>query len=209
MEQLDIQFPISIYTSNYPILSFLRVWMHRSFSTTIHRDAHKGGHVCLTARPCISAGRKPVYPCLLGSTDHQRNGRHLSCWGLVLICPTSSSLLVFPHARPPARARARCSLCPHARHCMACLPVPTPVHDVATKSIPFLATSPGKDRVVLVYSDKIEVRTKVINISFVNTFLSFFAIFLKIRAKGAKDLLHAACIEVMRAWDLYNNICKI
>jgi hypothetical protein len=50
--------------------------------------------------------------------------------------------------------------CPHARHCMAC--PPTPVHDVATKSIPFLATSPGKDRVVLVYSDKIEVRTKVI-----------------------------------------------
>ncbi|XP_069692861.1 potassium voltage-gated channel protein Shal isoform X2 [Periplaneta americana] len=28
------------------------------------------------------------------------------------------------------------------------------------QSIPFLATSPGKDRVVLVYSDKIEVRTK-------------------------------------------------
>jgi hypothetical protein len=46
---------------------------------------------------------------------------------------------------------------------MACPParLTTPLHDVATKSIPFLATSPGKDRVVLVYSDKIQVRTKV------------------------------------------------
>ncbi|GLH16821.1 Protein of unknown function [Gryllus bimaculatus] len=50
---------------------------------------------------------------------------------------------------------------------MACPPVsarsPTPVHAIVrvrVKSIPFLATSPGKDRVVLVYSDKIEVRTK-------------------------------------------------
>jgi hypothetical protein len=55
---------------------------------------------------------------------------------------------------------ARLPACSHARHCMAC--PPTPVHDDAAKSIPFLATSPGKDRVVLVYSDKIEVRTKVI-----------------------------------------------
>nr|CAD7604300.1 unnamed protein product [Timema genevievae] len=52
-----------------------------------------------------------------------------------------------------------------AHHCMARLSARPcsllcmmPRCDV--KSIPFLATSPGKDRVVLVYSDKIEVRTK-------------------------------------------------
>jgi hypothetical protein len=54
--------------------------------------------------------------------------------------------------------------CPPARLHATAWPdrPPTPVHDDASKSIPFLATSPGKDRVVLVYSDKIEVRTKVI-----------------------------------------------
>lgn len=35
------------------------------------------------------------------------------------------------------------------------------VRFLVSQSIPFLATSPGKDRVVLVYSDKIEVRAKV------------------------------------------------
>ena len=58
-----------------------------------------GGPICFTARPCISAGQKPLCACFLGRTwrpaGWRWNGRHLSCWGLVLICPTSSSLLVF------------------------------------------------------------------------------------------------------------------
>ncbi|XP_034231478.1 uncharacterized protein LOC117639711 [Thrips palmi] len=59
-----------------------------------------------------------------------------------------------PHDQPqggPRAARARQG------------PTKGPANDGAAPnhtSIPFLATSPGKDRVVLVYSDKIEVRAK-------------------------------------------------
>lgn len=108
-----------------PLLHLLRVWVRRSFSTVNIMIARRGGHVCLMARPCISAGQKPVYAYLLGRTCRptgcRRNGRHLSCWGLVLICPL---LLLFWSSFLFScwTVRHWSPACSHARHCMACPP---------------------------------------------------------------------------------------
>lgn len=101
---------------------------------------------------------------------------------LVLLRPRSDLPHFFFSSRLPSCSHAepyatdRLPACPPL-HGLPARP-PTPVHDVATKSIPFLATSPGKDRVVLVYSDKIEVRTKVILWTLLY-FLQFWTHFLQ------------------------------